>query len=368
MKSNSRDRILLLCCVLLVVWAPLFGDSGRAGLAGALSATTPTNIVQYVRDRFEIPAAVRVEAQPVRPSTFPHLYETAVTIDDGKHKRVSDVFITNDAQCFVMGNVFALRGASDAEIERCVRAAAKLPTDAQVTVGPVANSPFPNLLHSTVTVHAGAQVQSGDLYVTRDRQTGILGLVLPYRRDLVERLIHTRDQPSAGPASARVTIVEYSDLQCPACAQFQNFLEKELLPRYGSRIRVVFKEFPLSFHPWSKTAAIANECGYQIDPSRFVDYRTLIFANQNVITTSHVRDDLLELGDRVGLDPVKLGSCLDAEASFGRIESSLSEAAALGVKKTPTLFINGRIVIGVPPAQDFYAIVDDALAHSAMRK
>ena len=67
------------------------------------------------------------------------------------------------------------------------------------------------------------------------------------------------------PGACTVTIVEYADLECPRCAMVQKFLEAEFLPKYGSRVRLDVQEFPLSFHTWSTSAAVANECAYKID-------------------------------------------------------------------------------------------------------
>ena len=370
-RWNRHILLALLCSTfMLATWNPLFGDTQHVASTlkpGVPAAATPANIIQYVRDRFEVPAAVRVDAEPLHQAPIPRFYQTAVTLDDGKQKRVSDVFITTDALCFVVGNIFALNGATHAEIVRCVREAAKLPATAEVTVGPFVSSAFPDFVQSTVTVRDGPKVQSGELFVTRDHRAGVLGLVLPFRRDFVERLIDTKNQPSVGPAQARVTIVEYADLECPSCAYFQKFLEGEFLPRYGSKVRIVFKEFPLPSHPWSTTAAVANECGFLIDPSKFVNYRTLIFGNQEAITVTNVREQLLRLGEQAGLNRLNLSSCLDANASLTRIEACRKEAQALGVSKTPTFFVNGRMVAGVPSATAFYAIVDEAMANADER-
>jgi protein-disulfide isomerase len=350
---------------MLLVCTPLHAStqSGRAiEETRALAAMAPANITEFVRERFQVPASVKVEAQPVHPSPFPHFYQTAITVDDGKQRRVTDVFLTTDARCFVYGNIFAVNGATDAEIERCVREAAKLPASAEIKVSALAGTAFPDFLKSTVTVKDGTQVRTGEIFVTRDRRTAIVGLVLPFRRDFVQQLIDTKDQPSVGAANARVTIVEYADLECPTCASFQKFLESDFLPRYGSKVRIVFKEFPLPSHPWSLTAANANECAYLLDPSKFCGYRTLIFANQETITATNVRQQMLDLGEQAGLNRLKLSSLLDAQATKGRIDACVREARNLGVAFTPTWFINGRIVIGVPPAPQFYAIVDDALA------
>lgn len=369
---KTHKHLVPLCGIfVLAIWTPLLAATQPAGIppqTGIPAAVSPANIVQYVRDRFEMPQTVTVDSQPVHRSPFPHFYQTSVTVDDGKQKRVSDVFITDDARCFIAGNLFAMTGTTSAEIARCVRDAVKLPATAEVTVGPFAKTAFPGFLKSSVTVRDGTKFQTGELYMTQDHRTGTFGLVLPFRQDFVEQLIDTRNQPSVGPANARVTIVEYADLECPMCAYFQKFLESELLPHYAGKVRIVFKEFPITWHPWSTTAAVANECAYQIDPSKFLNYRTLIFANQEAISPTNLREQLLGLGEQAGLHRVILSSCLDTKASQSRIEASRIEAQTLGVNKTPTFFINGRVVIGIHSAQTFYSIIDEALAISHARE
>ena len=96
-------------------------------------------------------------------------------------------------------------------------------------------------------------------------------------RDDIVRLISLKDQPAQGPASAPVTLVEYSDLECPVCAKLQEELENEIVPKYGDKLRVVFKEFPLvSIHDWALNGAIAAQCVYQIDPSKYVAFRSAV--------------------------------------------------------------------------------------------
>ena len=130
MNPEISKPLVLTCGIfILLTWTSLLADTQHVGTAqrtAVPAAATPANIIQYVRDRFEVPEAVKVDAQPVHPSPFPRFYQTAVTVDDGKQKRVSDVFITTDALCFVLGNIFALNGASNTEVIRCVREAAKL--------------------------------------------------------------------------------------------------------------------------------------------------------------------------------------------------------------------------------------------------
>ncbi len=348
----------------LVSSVGLFADtsSSQTGAGNAINeVASPANVVQFVRDRFEIPESTAVNAQPVRPSALPHFYRTVVTVDDGKQKRALNAFITDDGQCFALGSIFALDGATVADIVKCVRQAAALPEAARVTVGAFSATPYRNFLRSSVTVKFGTKSQKGDLYISRDRRVGFLGLALPFAKDFVKSLIDTMNQPSVGPPDAPVTIVEYADLECPHCALFQKFLDTEFLPEYSSRVRVIFKEFPLSFHTWSAVGAEANECAYQIDSSTFLPYRSMIFANQITINATNVRDRLLNLGEQAGVNRARLGMCLDSKASLGRVNSSRQEGEILGINGTPTFAINGRVVMDLTPS-NFYKVVDEALA------
>jgi protein-disulfide isomerase len=342
----------------------LGGETGRPQNARTPAVTglaSPEKIVQYVRDRFQWPESVKVTADPLGNSQFPGFFATTVTTDDGKEKRATNVFITKDGRCFVAGNVFALHQDSTAELIRCVREVTKLPPQTELKIGAFNNTPYPQFLKSVITASDGKNTQTAELFITKDRRTGILGIVLPFREDFVQGMIKTKDVASLGASNAPVTVVEYADLQCPTCARLHEFLEKKLVPEYGGKVRVIFKEFPLPWHDWSATAAVANECAYQINPSAFPRFRTLIFAHQNVINASNVRERLLTLGDEVGVDRSRLAGCIDSKASLSRVEAGRQEGEDLGIHGTPTSFVNGRIVIGMPPEATWDKIVEEAL-------
>jgi protein-disulfide isomerase len=240
-----------------------------------------------------------------------------------------------------------------------------IPGSVKLALGPFRNTFDPNLFEVTVTLDDGKEKKDQKLLVSKDGRHLILGEVYDLTVDLREvalRTISTKDQPAQGPESAPVTIVEYADLQCPTCARLHEFLENELLPKYGDKVRVIFKEFPLTgIHDWAEKAAIASECGYQLSPEGFVSYRTLIFKNQVSINASNARDMLLSLAAQAGIDSLKLAACLDSQASRPRVEEGLREGKQLGVTSTPTSYVNGRLVLSLPDAQDFYSVVDEAL-------
>ena len=168
--------------------------------------------------------------------------------------------------------------------------------------------------------------------------------------------------PSVGPSNAPVTIIEFSDLQCPTCARMHEILMDQVVPKYGKKVRVVFKEFPLTaVHDWSLTAAIATQCADRISPSAFVPYRSAIFASQLNFNVTNVRSLLLTYGEQVGLDRLKLSGCIDSKATLPRIEKDVRDGKQLGVKSTPTFFINGQPLVGVPAVEALMATINELL-------
>lgn len=369
---NGRKAVtsVFLGVILFAVSAGVLTGQGRSTSTDETIArlTDPAALNQFIRERFDIPQNVTITSTLMRPAPFPGFYETEVTTDDGKKTKTVNVFITRDARCMVLGHLFQPAGSTEADITRGLRQAASIAPAVQLTMGSFEPSVYPGLQVAKFTVRLGAKSQSAEVYVTDDFKTGIVGLVLPYRPDFVEELIKTKGSPSVGPANARVTVVEYADLQCPGCAMFQKFLHDQFLPEYGDRVRVVFKEFPLQIpaHDWSAKAAVANECAYQIQPSAFANYRNLIFTNQTKIDAKNVRARLLSLGREAGVNPTKLAACIDSKASQPRIDADRREGQKLGVTETPTLFVNGRVIVGARSA-DFQKMVDEALAASSQR-
>lgn len=249
-----------------------------------------------------------------------------------------------------------------------VRGHFNIPETVKLTVSEFRTSVYPDFYQTVVTVGEGKDQRSQSFFISKDGRYLVEGNIYTLGGDPhkeIVRLISTEDQPTQGPANAPVTVVEYSDLECPTCARLHEMLETDIVPKYGSKVRVVFKEFPLAqIHDWALSAAVANECAYQIDPAKFVTFRGIIFKNQESLEASHIRDQLLHLAAEAGLDNLKLAACIDSQTSLPRVEASLQEGQALGVASTPTTFVNGRSVVGAPAPEDFYKLIDEALHDS----
>jgi protein-disulfide isomerase len=298
-------------------------------------------IARHIRERFGLLDNVRLTVQPLREFANPDFLQTTVVVEEGTQRRPQNVILTRDKRFMFIGNAVSLGANPSAEIAAKVRQEFKIPTASEVRSGPLRQSPIPSLMATTVTVTNGRQKQEQDFFVTRDSSYLLLAtpfdLAVDPRQQVLGTVI-TAGHPGKGPASAPVTIVEYADLQCAACARMHEFLEKELIPAYGS-----------------------NQCAYQIKPEAYSDYRGLIMKNQGALSAANARDRLIDLAGQVGIDRLKLAACLDSKATLARVEQNFQEGQAIGVQSTPTTFINGRRVVGVPPRDVFFKIVDEAL-------
>jgi protein-disulfide isomerase len=161
-----------------------------------------------------------------------------------------------------------------------------------------------------------------------------------------------------GASGSRVDIVEFGDFQCPICLSMEPVL-KRLQIEHRNDIRFVWKDFPLQGHPDARPAAEAARCAG--DQGKFWEYHDKLFANQQALGRNRLKDYAKQLK----LDTTAFGSCVDKAAHRSDIDRSLEEAAAHGVEATPTVFINGRLVIGAVPYDTYERIVREELSRSA---
>ncbi len=164
-----------------------------------------------------------------------------------------------------------------------------------------------------------------------------------------------------GPPEAPVTIVEFSDFQCPFCRGVVATL-KQVAARYPDRVRVVFRDFPIpSLHPDAPLAHEAARCAGE--QGQFWPYHDLLFERTTVNPPA-----LKQYASDLKLDAQKFGQCLDSGRYRAAVEADVTEGTRLGVSGTPTFFINGRPLVGNVPLSDFQRAVERELAQSASTK
>ena len=283
----------ILAVLVLAGTSSLWGQANKPVPPALNTAAISQKIVQYIRERFNFPATVKLTTGAFRNSPYADFYVTTIIVDDGKEKKNQDFFVSKNGRYLIDGTIFTLG------------------------VDP--------------------------------------------KREVVQS-ISLRDVPSEGAAHSPVTIVEFSDLQCPSCAHFHEFLTKQVLPKYPGQVRVVFKEFPLvNIHAWALTGAIADQCVYQINPQSYVPYRSLIYQHQTSLTGANARDALVQYGEQLGIDRLRLATCIDSKATVPRVERDAREGTQLGVSQTPTSYINGKVMVGAASPDVVFKAIEEAL-------
>jgi len=168
--------------------------------------------------------------------------------------------------------------------------------------------------------------------------------------------VSTDGDPSIGPENAPVTIIEFSDYQCPYCQQWDQQVYQKLMASYPGKIRFVYRDNPLPMHPQAEPAAEAAECAG--DQSAYWKYHDALFSGQYSLG----RDAYMQYALDLGLDTKAFAACLDNHTFQGEVEADASDAAKAGISSTPTFVVNGRLLVGALPFADFKKVIDEELA------
>ena len=161
--------------------------------------------------------------------------------------------------------------------------------------------------------------------------------------------------PSQGPADAPVTIVEFSDFECPFCSRVEPTLAK-VREAYGDKVRLVYRQFPLQMHPHAQKAAEASLCANE--QGKFWEMHDKMFGDQQGLAVEGLKSKAADLG----LDTEKFNQCLDSGKYVDAIKSDIKAGAKAGVNGTPAMFVNGIFINGAVPYEQLSKTIDDELA------
>jgi protein-disulfide isomerase len=160
--------------------------------------------------------------------------------------------------------------------------------------------------------------------------------------------------PTRGNPAAPIVLVEFTDFQCPFCARVQPTLDA-LMVRYEGQIRHVFKNLPLPIHPQAQLAAEASLCAQ--DQDKYWEFHNWLFANQRSIS----RDSVLVEAGELGMDTELFATCINRGTHTKQVDADAKEARSFGINGTPGFLINGRVITGAVPIENFEAIIDEEL-------
>jgi len=170
----------------------------------------------------------------------------------------------------------------------------------------------------------------------------------PYRIDV------EADGYAKGPKSAPVTIVEFSDFQCPYCSRVVPTMDK-VTEEYGDKVQLVFRHFPLNFHAEAQKASEAALCAG--DQEKFWEMHDIMFEEQSTLKVA----DLKDKAKRLELDEAAFAECLDSGKHADQVAADMQAGVVAGVSGTPAMFINGRFLSGAQPYENIAAIIDEEL-------
>lgn len=169
--------------------------------------------------------------------------------------------------------------------------------------------------------------------------------------------VSTDDDPAWGPQDAPVTIIEFSDFQCPYCARFHQETYKQIRQNYEGKIRFVYRDFPIvQLHPYAEISAEAAECVNE--QGKFWEFHDLLLTNQNITSI----DDVNRFAAQLGTNMDSYNECMDAHRYQQEVAKDIQDGTSYGVQGTPTFFINGQPVVGAQPYSVFASVIDAQLA------
>jgi protein-disulfide isomerase len=167
----------------------------------------------------------------------------------------------------------------------------------------------------------------------------------------------TSDDPVIGSADAPVTIIEFSDFECPFCGSFWADTYGQLKKDYvdTGKVRFIYRDFPLSFHPQAKPAALAAACAHE--QGKFWPYHDKIFGNQKALGDASYTAWATELG----LNAAQFSDCYSSGKYSDEVDEDMAAGSVAGVSGTPSFIINGQLIVGAQPLAAFKAAIETAL-------
>jgi protein-disulfide isomerase len=226
----------------------------------------------------------------------------------------------------------------------------------------------PGLAEVDVVLASSQGQQLSRFYVTADGEHAVVGEIIPFGAKPFEPVQKILEKgvtgPSRGPKDASVTIVEFGDLQCPACKAAQPAIEALVASEPNARF--VFQNFPLEMHNWAAKGAAYSDCVGKASNESFWKFIAKVYETQSDITAENADEKLTAVANDSGVKGADIAACAAKPATKADVDASLALGKAVNVSGTPTLYINGRSIGNVTgvPAASLKGLVDFAAKES----
>jgi protein-disulfide isomerase len=237
-------------------------------------------------------------------------------------------------------------------------------SDVSWKIASIKPAPVPGLAEVNVVLATPQGQQASRFYVTADGQHAVIGEIIPFGAKPFEAANKILQKgiagPSRGPKNAAVTIVEFGDLQCPACKAAQPAIEKLVAAEPDARF--IFESFPLEMHNWAAKGAAYADCVAKASNDAFWKFIATVYADQQDITAENVDEKLTGIATDSGVKGPEVATCAATPKTKADVDASLALGKEVNVTGTPTLFINGRSIGNVSgvPEGSLKALVDFA--------
>src|SRR5271155_603432 len=257
--------------------------------------------------------------------------------------------------------------AKDAALKTYLQKHFKIPSAELIKLGPAFKTPIDGLLARQLTVkNDQGQSVTAMIFFDKDEDKAIIGQFLDLSAEPWGRVnmgaVTLDDRPTQGPADAPVTIVEFADFECPFCAHAFSVIEALVNSTYKGKVKVIFKAYPLNVHPWALKAAEAAECARLQNPATFWDFARYFYTNQGSINAKNIQDNVDKLAKAQKLDAPSLKACMDNPQTEARVKQDQLDGNTIHVSSTPTFFVNGIPVVGLPDGKVLDFVIDSELA------
>jgi protein-disulfide isomerase len=238
--------------------------------------------------------------------------------------------------------------------------------EAQVSwkIASIKPAPVPGLVQVDVVLATPQGQQASRFYVTADGEHAVVGDIIPFGAKPFDPTKKTLEKgisgPTRGPKDAAVTIVEFGDLQCPACKAAQPAIEA--LVAAEPKARFVFQNFPLEMHNWAAKGAAYADCVGHASNDAFWKFVAKTYETQADITAENADEKLTAIADGAGVKGADIAACASTPVAKAHVDASIALGKAVNVTGTPTLFINGRTIgnVGQVPAESLKGLVEFA--------
>jgi protein-disulfide isomerase len=241
--------------------------------------------------------------------------------------------------------------------------------EVKLVVGDFKETGLPGLLETNISVTIESNKEDAKMWVSKDGTFLLRGELNDMSKDgFAENRakLDVKNAPATGNLNGPITVVEFADFECPVCRNLHEAL-RGLLPKYP-QVRLVFKDFPLEqVHPWARTGALAGRCAYQQDPKAFWKMYDYLYDNQDLISAANAWDKMMDFAGQAGLDKDAFRACMTTPEAASAVDASIANGKLMDVSSTPTLFVNGRRIVGADPHQ-LEQLLQYEMQHPAAKK